>query len=256
LERVHGRKDLNGGPELGKLSDAHPADVQHDAVEVEEDTFTEFDVPSVIAVEGRLQPDGVPTFAKDLLQESTPDIALRFARRVKCLAEITGTIATGDKLRVESVIKLPGKHFFAFSSQSLSLQSAQLWVVRNAGGSFTIPLKWRASRLLNGKEEGRAFIPVRLNPDLSFVPFYDSLANRQPDAAAGTLRPVKPFKGFEDEGLVFGRNAEAIVLTGEPPGRAFVVGRNMYSRGFLTAVTNCVANQVLEDLDEAGCIDG
>ena len=68
FQRVHGREYLHAGSEQRVIANSDTANVQDDAVEVEEDTLTKFNVPAVVAVKGRLHPDGVAAFGKDLFQ--------------------------------------------------------------------------------------------------------------------------------------------------------------------------------------------
>jgi hypothetical protein len=60
--------------------DAHPAHIEHHAVEVEKHALAELDVRAVVAVERRLHPDGVAALTEQRLQ-NPPALGLRGFRR-------------------------------------------------------------------------------------------------------------------------------------------------------------------------------
>jgi len=72
IPRVHWRQDLDRWSEQREIANLHFANIEHHAVEVEEDTFAEFDVRAVIAEEGWLHPNGVTTPAEKLRQNPSP----------------------------------------------------------------------------------------------------------------------------------------------------------------------------------------
>ena len=67
-----GGVDLHRRAEEREVADRDRADVEHDAVEVEEDALAELDVRAVVAEERRLHPDAVAAAAEELLQDAPP----------------------------------------------------------------------------------------------------------------------------------------------------------------------------------------
>lgn len=114
VHRMRRRVDLHGRAEERAVADRNLADVEHDAVEIEEHTLAEMDVRTVVAEEWRLHPDAVATAAEELFKDATSLVLLRFARRIEVLAEVSSTIAHGDELGVERVVEFAGEHFFEF----------------------------------------------------------------------------------------------------------------------------------------------
>src|SRR5690606_3589184 len=113
VPRVRGRVDLHGGAEEREGSDAHRADVEHDAPEIEEDALTELDVRAVVAVKGRLQRDRIAPGAEQRAEDPPTLFLLRFSRGIQRLAEIPRTASSGDELRVGRIVELSGEHFLA-----------------------------------------------------------------------------------------------------------------------------------------------
>jgi hypothetical protein len=75
-------EDLHAWSEKSVVSDSHAADIQYDAVEVEEHSLSQFDVPTVITIERRLHPYGIAALSKKPLQQVTPDFLFRFPCRI------------------------------------------------------------------------------------------------------------------------------------------------------------------------------
>jgi hypothetical protein len=105
-----GGVDLHRRTEERKAADAHLADVQHDAVEVEEHPLAQLDVRAVVAEEGRLHPHRVPSRTEQFAQDSSPFLVLRFARGVQRLTEISRMRPSRNQLGIERVVQLSGQH--------------------------------------------------------------------------------------------------------------------------------------------------
>ena len=101
IHRMHRRVDLHGRAEQGVVTDSHLTHIQNDAVEIEEHTFAQFDVDTVVAEKWRLHPNGFSTFAKQIAQDATPFLLLPLASRIQRLAEITGTLTPDNEFGIE-----------------------------------------------------------------------------------------------------------------------------------------------------------
>src|SRR5205823_14246200 len=108
VQRMERRVDLHRRSEQGEVADPHRTDVQDNAVEIEEHPLAEFDVQSVVAVERRLHPHRIATPAKQFAQNAAAALALRLARGIEVLAEITCARTRRDELRIEWVVHLAG----------------------------------------------------------------------------------------------------------------------------------------------------
>src|SRR5690606_27614649 len=100
VQRMQRREDLHAGAEQREAADAHRADIEHHAVEVEEDALAEFDVGAVVAPEGRLHPDAVAAPAEQLAQDLPPRIGFRIGGGIQRAAEVAGIGAGGDEIRI------------------------------------------------------------------------------------------------------------------------------------------------------------
>src|SRR5712671_4370267 len=85
VEWMHRSVDLHRRAKEGEAADLHWTDVEHDAVEVEENPLSELDVRAIVAEEGRLHPNGVATGAKQLVQDLPPFLVFHFLRCVQRL---------------------------------------------------------------------------------------------------------------------------------------------------------------------------
>jgi hypothetical protein len=115
IERVQRRIDLHRRSEQSEIADPHRADIQDDAVEVEEDAFAELDVRAVVAIERGLHPDALAALAEQVAQDATTFRFFGLARGVELLTEIACTRASCDQLRIERVVHLTCQHLLAFS---------------------------------------------------------------------------------------------------------------------------------------------
>ena len=79
---MHRRQTLHGGAEQREVADLHRAQVQHHTIEVEEDALAELDVRTVMAEERRLLPHCLSAGTKQLGENATPLLLLRFARGI------------------------------------------------------------------------------------------------------------------------------------------------------------------------------
>ena len=95
---VRGRVDLNRRTEEGEVTDGDLGDVQHDAVEIEENALAEDDVGSVVAIERRLHPGCLAACPEQGAENMTACRLLALARYIELLAEIpcTGPRATNS----------------------------------------------------------------------------------------------------------------------------------------------------------------
>ena len=93
FHRVRRGVDLHRGAEEREVADGDAADVEHDAVEVEEDALAEMDVRAVIAVERRLHPDRVAARAEEVRQDAAAQLGVAFAGGVEVAAEVAGALA-------------------------------------------------------------------------------------------------------------------------------------------------------------------
>jgi hypothetical protein len=120
---MHGGKDLNRRSEQGVVADAHSADVEHNAIEVEEYTISKLYVGSVIAVKGRLHPHGLPSLSEQLRAEISSYFMIPFARNIERQAKVASAVSGFDKLWVEGIVKLTCQHLLALSPHLRSLRN-------------------------------------------------------------------------------------------------------------------------------------
>src|SRR3712207_6858131 len=102
--------DLHRWTEEGVVPDPHAADVEHDAVEVEEHPLAELDVRSVVAEERRLHPHRVAAAAEQRAQDGAARLGVAPARGVQALAQVAGALAPGDQLGVVRGVRLARQH--------------------------------------------------------------------------------------------------------------------------------------------------
>jgi hypothetical protein len=89
------------------------------------------------------------------------------------------------------------------------------------------------------------------NPDPPTVPFDDLLADRQADARAGVLvARVEALEDPEDPILIVGGNADAVVADRDDPFGVTALRSQMDGGSGVAAELDCVADQVLEQVDE------
>ena len=100
------------------------ADVEHDAVEVEEDALAEQDVRAVVAKERRLHPDRIAAGAEQVAEDPPALVLLAFAGGVEVLAEIPGAVAGADEFGVEGVVEFAGEHLVAFGGHVMTWASS------------------------------------------------------------------------------------------------------------------------------------
>src|SRR6185312_6497021 len=115
IEWMHRRQYLNGWPEKSVVADCNPANVQHNAIEVEEHPLAKLDVGAVIAIEGRLHPDRLPAFSKKLRTKKPAYVLIPFAGSIQHLAQVARAISGRYQFRVQSVIKLACQHLVALT---------------------------------------------------------------------------------------------------------------------------------------------
>lgn len=77
------RVDLHRRSKESEIPDRDGADVEHDAIEVEEDALAEVNVLAVVAVEGRLHPDGVAAGAKKPAEDGAALVAIALASGIQ-----------------------------------------------------------------------------------------------------------------------------------------------------------------------------
>jgi hypothetical protein len=83
-------------------------------------TCPKLDVRAVVAVEGRLHPDGVAARAEELEEDAPPVLLLAFARGVERLAKVAGALAGDDELRIERVVQLTRQHLLTLATHKVS----------------------------------------------------------------------------------------------------------------------------------------
>src|SRR5262245_14740105 len=103
---MRGGVDLHGGAEERVIADGDEADVEHDAVEVEEALFAEADVRAVVAEEGRLHPYIVAAGTEERSEDFAAAGLVGFARGVEVLAKVAGAVARDYELWVEWIVEL------------------------------------------------------------------------------------------------------------------------------------------------------
>lgn len=113
VERMGGRVDLHRRAEQDVVPDVGLADVQYDAVEVEEALRPQMDVRAVIAVERRLHPHVLAAAAEEIPQEAPPLLLLTFAGRIEILTQAPRTASRLHQLRVVRVVQLAAQHFLS-----------------------------------------------------------------------------------------------------------------------------------------------
>jgi hypothetical protein len=120
VQSVHGRENLNTRTKESEISNLDRADIEHDAVEIEKDAFTEFDIGTVVTEEGWLHRYGITALTKKLEENLPPNFPLRFACCIQSLAKVACPVAVPDQVGIQSVVKLASKHFVPFRAQSVS----------------------------------------------------------------------------------------------------------------------------------------
>jgi hypothetical protein len=107
----------------------------------------------------------------------------------------------------------------------------------------------------NGEEKGGAPAFLRFHPEAAAMTFHNFLADGQPDAGAGILRPaVQALKNHEDALLVSRSDADAVVPDCKPPGAVVFLGRDLDNRRLLAAKLEGIGEEILEELDELNFI--
>jgi len=108
----------------------------------------------------------------------------------------------------------------------------------------------RAKRFGQREIKGRARAWCALDPDATAVAFHDTSADRQPDASSRNLSSVQTFEYAEDLIEVLAPDADAIVAHRDNPFALsrFGVDGNLWR--VRATVLDCVADQVLKELDE------
>src|SRR6185437_11242212 len=102
---MHRSEYLNGGPEQRVISDRHPADIQHNAIEVEVDALSQFDVGPIIAVERRLDPRCLSARSEELPAERGSQLPILFVRTIQPLAQLASAISRPYEFRVQSIVQ-------------------------------------------------------------------------------------------------------------------------------------------------------
>src|SRR3569623_1197428 len=97
--------NLHGRAEEREVADLHLANIEHDAVEFEEDALSEQEVRSVVTEKRRLHPNRIASAAEKLLQDRSPPLLIALARRIQILAQVASAIARLDKLCIERIIE-------------------------------------------------------------------------------------------------------------------------------------------------------
>jgi hypothetical protein len=88
--------DLYRRAEKRVVADVNGADVENDAVEVEEAFAAEINVRAVVAKKRWLHPDIVAASAKQIVQNSAALVTVSLPSGIKILAQIAGAVTRGD----------------------------------------------------------------------------------------------------------------------------------------------------------------
>src|SRR5947209_2010011 len=111
---MRGGIDLHRRAEQREVADLDPADVEYDAVEVEEALLAEEDVAAIVAIKRRLHPDAIAARAHQLDQDATAQLDIGLAGGVEVPTQVAGSIAGAGKFRIEGVIQLACEHLVSF----------------------------------------------------------------------------------------------------------------------------------------------
>src|SRR4051812_5043860 len=99
----------------------------------------------------------------------------------------------------------------------------------------------------DGEEEGRSFPKFRLDPDTAAISIHDSLAEGQPNAAAGIFFvAVEALEESKDSLLVGGTNTNAVILYPKQPVTIGFLSRDRDLRSLFPPVLDGISNQVLK----------
>ncbi len=113
IARMVGGVDLDGGADLGLVTDFDGGDVEQDAVEVKEDAAAEADVVAIVAEKWRTD-DGAVTAGGEELAEQRGMSHPVVGRGVVLVEQGGGVVAVGDESGVASVVELAREHLFFF----------------------------------------------------------------------------------------------------------------------------------------------
>ena len=125
VERVRGSVDLHRRSEPRERADAHLAHVEHDAVEVEVDAFSQVHVRAVVAEERRLHPHAVASAAEKLLEEVAAQRLVRLLAGVEGPAKVARFFAAPDQLWIHRVVQFSGQHFLELGFHELRCTTTQ-----------------------------------------------------------------------------------------------------------------------------------
>src|ERR1035438_8928198 len=122
----------------------------------------------------------------------------------------------------------------------------------SAGLVCTLTSPCIALGLRDCEAEGGSSPGLRFHPELSPVPLYDFLADREPNPGARVFRPgVQALKHLENAFGMPRVDSDAVILNRNYPIRAAVHRRNMDSRAlFLSPELDGIGEQVLEHLGQ------
>src|SRR6185312_6331995 len=115
IERMQRRVDLYRRTKERVASDANRTDVQHDAIEVEENALAELDVAAVVAKERRLHPYGVAARAEQVAQDASARFLFRFARGIQCLTQVSCPLSRCRELGIRRIVQIASQHLVAFA---------------------------------------------------------------------------------------------------------------------------------------------
>src|SRR5258708_1909896 len=97
---MHRGQNLHRGTEQRVVTDSHAANVKHNAIEVEENSTSQFDVGSVITVERRLHPDSRSATPEELCANESSYFLISFARSIQHQAQVARATPRGDQVGV------------------------------------------------------------------------------------------------------------------------------------------------------------
>jgi hypothetical protein len=107
----------------------------------------------------------------------------------------------------------------------------------------------------NRKSKRSSSTKLRVNGDLPAMSLHDFLTGRQSDAGARVfVAAMKTPKNIEYLLMVLSSNTDPIVAYRNLPRIVSLVSANLNSWRFVAAIRDCVANQVLQQLDQLNAI--
>ena len=112
---MHRRVDLHCWPEKSIVADTHATHIENNTIEIKEDSLAQFNVRTVVAIEGRLHPYGRAAFTEQRAEYLTSFVLLGFPSCIQVLTEIACSLTCRNQLGIERVVQFSCEHFMPFS---------------------------------------------------------------------------------------------------------------------------------------------